>query len=168
MGGKTNVTSIDVAVIGGGPAGISACMRLSKRAGLKIALFESEPELGGIPKSCHIFFGMRDLHRILSGPAYATRLSRDIHKTAVDIQTQATVTRIHTGEPNECHRLEVVSPRGVESYETQFILLTTGCFESSRQARFIPGTRPSGIYTTGSLQQLCNLRRYKPGKKALI
>ena len=40
--------SMDVAVIGGGPAGISACLELSKSPGLRIALFERESELGGI------------------------------------------------------------------------------------------------------------------------
>ena len=51
---------LDVAVIGGGPAGISTCLELSRRAGLSIALFEGEQQLGGMPRSCHIFFGMRD------------------------------------------------------------------------------------------------------------
>ena len=53
-----NIESIplDVAVVGGGPAGIFACLELSKSLKLKIALFESEAELGGMPRSCHIFF----------------------------------------------------------------------------------------------------------------
>ena len=65
---------LDVAVVGGGPAGISACLELSKSSQLKVALFESEAELGGMPRSCHIFFGLRDRKRIYTGPAYAQKL----------------------------------------------------------------------------------------------
>jgi thioredoxin reductase len=61
-----------------------------------------------------------------------------------------------------------LSPQGLRSYECRFLLLATGCFESSRSARHIPGTRPAGILTTGTLQDLVNLRHLKPGKRALI
>ena len=44
---KQEAISLDVAVIGGGPAGISTCIELSKKTpGLKVALFESDKELG--------------------------------------------------------------------------------------------------------------------------
>jgi ribulose 1,5-bisphosphate synthetase/thiazole synthase len=42
---------LDVVVIGGGPAGISACLELSKSSGLRVALFEGDQELGGMPRS---------------------------------------------------------------------------------------------------------------------
>ncbi len=68
---------LDVAVVGGGPAGISACMELSKSSKLKVALFESDAELGGIPRTEHIFFfGFRDRKRIYTGSAYARKLNR--------------------------------------------------------------------------------------------
>ena len=50
-----NPIPLDVGVIGGGPSGISACLELSKLPGLKIALFERDAELGGVPHSCNIF-----------------------------------------------------------------------------------------------------------------
>ena len=46
--------------------------------------------------------------------------------------------------------------------------MATGCFEISRHARRIPGTRPAGVFTTGTLQQLVNLRHLRPGKRAVI
>jgi thioredoxin reductase len=159
---------LDVAIVGGGPAGISAGLELSKLSTLRIALFERDEELGGIPRSCHIFFGMRDRKRVYTGPAYARKLDRLIRKTSVRIHTGAMVLNIVPGDPGEAHRLDVLSPEGLKSYESRFILLATGCFESSRSARHIPGTRPAGIFTTGTLQQLVNLRYLRPGTRALI
>jgi thioredoxin reductase len=165
---STNPEALDVAVIGGGPAGISAGLELCAHAGLRIALFEGERELGGMPRSCHIFFGMRDRMRLYPGPSYARKLNTLIRKTPVRVYTGSRVLNIVPGGPGEAHELHVLSPEGPKSFRSWFILLATGCFESSRSERLIPGSRPSGIFTTGTLQQLVNLRHLKPGNRALI
>ena len=160
---------LDIAVIGGGPAGISACLELSKSSNLKVGLFEKEPELGGIPRSCHnIFFGMRDLWRMMSGPKYARRLTSLLRKTAVQIYKESTVEKIVPGHNNELHQIHVVSPSGLRRYKCRSILLATGCFEISQAARMLPGKRPAGIYTTGALQEMVNIRKLKVGNCAVI
>ena len=159
---------LDVAVIGGGPAGISACLELSRISELKLALFESEENVGGIPRNCHYFFGLRDLKRIYTGPSYAEKLDSLIRKTWVEIYTSATVINIIPGKPPELHRIEVLSPKGLNSYECRFVLLATGCFESPRSVRSIPGARPAGIFTTGALQELIRIHHQKPGERALV
>ena len=88
---------VDVAVVGGGPAGISACLELSKSSDLDIALFESEAELGGIPRITHIYFGLRDRKRIYTGLAYARKLNNLIRKTSTKIYTNATVLEVIPG-----------------------------------------------------------------------
>ena len=160
--------NLDVAVIGGGPAGISACLELSGHAAMKIAVFEGEKELGGMPRSCHIFFGLRDRKRVHTGPCYARTLDKLVRDTATLIHTRSRVLRVLPGGPDEAHELHVLCPEGPKFFRSRFILLATGCFEGSRSERLLPGTRPSGILTTGTLQQLVNLRRLKPGNRALI
>ena len=160
--------NLDVAVVGGGPAGIAACFELSRAKDLKVALFECDRELGGMPKSCHVFFGMRDQKRLQTGPAYARRLGKLLEGTGFDIHRSARVLDVFPGKAGEPHLIRVLSPSGLRDYACRSLLLATGCFESPRAVRQIPGSRPSGVLTTGTLQQLVNLRRQKPGKRALI
>ena len=122
---KDNPIPLDVAVIGGGPAGISACLELSKSDGLKIALFEKDSEVGGIPRSCHIFFGMRDQRRIMTGPAYARRLNMLVGRTSIEIHTDSTVIDISPGDSGKKQGIKVASPNGFHAYDCRAILLTT-------------------------------------------
>ncbi len=161
--------ALDVAVIGGGPAGISACIELSGRThSLNVALFESEEELGGIPRTCHLFFGMRDLRRIYTGPGYVQRLNDLIRKTSVEIHTQTTVSNIVPGKKEEGHTINVLSPAGPKTYKCRFLVLATGCCEKSLGERLLPSSRPAGIFTTWQLQQIVNIHHLKPGDRALV
>ena len=47
-------------------------------------------------------------------------------------------------------------------------MLATGCRERPRSARLVPGSRPEGVITTGTLQQLVYLKGLKPGTRALV
>ncbi|HYP63340.1 MAG TPA: FAD-dependent oxidoreductase, partial [Acidocella sp.] len=41
---------IDVAIIGGGPAGVAAALQLKARGVEHVAILEREAELGGVPR----------------------------------------------------------------------------------------------------------------------
>lgn len=157
-----------VAVVGGGPAGISACLELGRRGVGGVTLFENESRVGGIPRSAHIFFGMRDQHRAYTGPAYARRLERLLAATSTQVCTLSTVIEILPDADSGSHTLVVSSERGLELWRARAVLLACGCFEGSRESRLIPGQRPAGVFTTGTLQKLVNLRGLKPGKRAVI
>ena len=151
---------VDVAIIGGGPAGISAAIEISNKTNLTVEIFESENDIGGIPRSCHLFFGMRDKKRIFTGKKYAAKLRYEIMNTKTKINIKTTVLRI-IPNVNGKHEIVVSSEKGLDKCKCKYIIIATGCFEISRQARLIPGTRPSGIFTTGALQQIVNLSKKK-------
>ncbi|MGX6449313.1 FAD-dependent oxidoreductase, partial [Patulibacter sp. S7RM1-6] len=83
----------DVLIVGGGPSGLTAATAL-RRAGVEdVLLLEREPELGGVPRHCHHQgFGLRDLHRSLSGPDYAARVRERAVASGADLRTGAMVT----------------------------------------------------------------------------
>ncbi|KKL78920.1 hypothetical protein LCGC14_2020000, partial [marine sediment metagenome] len=64
---------VDVAVIGGGSAGMAAAVVL-KKAGLDVLIIERDRELGGILLQCiHNGFGIHEFEEELTGPEYAQR-----------------------------------------------------------------------------------------------
>jgi NADPH-dependent 2,4-dienoyl-CoA reductase/sulfur reductase-like enzyme len=158
----------DVVVVGGGPAGISACLQLYSMPGLKVTLLEAEHEPGGIPRTCGPGFGLRDQHCFRTGPSYARHLADLLGKTKVQAYTETTAVSVTPGKDGEPHLVETVSPQGCSKHFCTSLILATGCFESSRESRLIPGDRPAGIITTGTLQQQVKARQLKPGSKALI
>ena len=64
--------------------------------------------------------------------------------------------------------LRLTGPAGREEIEPPAVVLATGCRERPRSARLVPGSRPAGVMTTSTLQQLVHLRGEKVGSRAVI
>jgi len=106
---------------------------------------------------------MRDLGRFVTGPAYARRLVTTAERAGVDVRTSTMVT----GWADE-HTLEITSPSGREQLTANAIVVATGARERPRAARWIPGDRPAGVFTTGELQQVVHLEHLPVGTRAVI
>src|SRR5512135_3417141 len=83
----------DVVVVGAGPAGLAAAIELRRLGVPRVLLLDREAAAGGIPRhSCHTGFGLRDLHRLLTGPRYAACYVELAHRAGVDLRVATTVT----------------------------------------------------------------------------
>ncbi len=154
----------DVAVIGGGPAGLTAAAALGRDHRLNIVVLERESAAGGIPRhSDHLGYGIRDMKTFITGPAYARKLVDKATAAGVDIRTNTMVTG-WAGEKS----LEVTSPQGRQRVDARAVILATGARERPRPARMIPGDRPSGVYTTGHLQNLVHIQHRNVGQRAVV
>lgn len=156
---------VDVLIVGGGPAGLSAATELARRGhAARVALIEREDVAGGIPRHCaHPGFGLRDLHRFLCGPAYARRLTERALEAGARLFTQTMMT-----DWCDRHAVEVTSPRGRHRIEARAVVLATGARERSRAARLIAGDRVAGVLTTGQLQDLVHVHGHPVGTRAVI
>jgi thioredoxin reductase len=155
---------IAVAIIGGGPAGLTAAAELAPRTDGEVRVIEREADTGGIPRhSDHPGYGIRDLRRFLSGPAYARRLTAMARDAGAVLQTSAMVT----GWAGD-RTMQITSPAGRRRLRADAVVLATGARERPRPARLIPGDRPDGVYTTGQLQNLVHLHHAQPGRRAVI
>jgi thioredoxin reductase len=158
------VSGSPVVVIGAGPAGLAAAVDLRRRGVAEVLVLEREPEPGGIPRHAqHQGFGLRDLRRPMSGPRYARLYAELAAEAGAELRTETMVTGWSPRGP-----LELTGPRGRETIEGPAVVLATGCRERPRPARLVPGSRPEGVITTGTLQQLVYLKGLKPGTRALV
>jgi thioredoxin reductase len=151
-------------VIGGGPSGLAAATELRRLGIGPVTVIEREREAGGIPRhSDHTGFGLRDLRTVLSGPRYAQRYRELAEEVEVDVLTETMVT----GWDGD-RGLKLTGPSGRRELEPPAVVLATGCRERPRSARLVPGSRPAGVMTTSTLQQLVHLRGQKLGRRAVI
>jgi len=173
------LSDVDVAVIGGGPAGMAAAASAANDAfpngddgdrPAAVVLIERHSQLGGVlPQCIHDGFGTLLFGQQLTGPEMAHRLQGAVVEAGVHILRDTTLLGISHGKGSGGFILEVTSPAaGPRALRAKAVVLAAGCRERTRFQVGISGTRPSGVYTAGSAQYIVNRQGLLPGRRVVI
>lgn len=156
----------DVAIIGAGPAGLSAAVAAKKEGAERVLLIERDESVGGILQQCiHPGFGLTYFKEELTGPEYAGRFGDEAEKLGAEVLLNSMVLEV---VPEEKAVYCVNSQYGMTRVKAGSIILAMGCREKTRAGIQIPGTRPAGVYTAGAAQRLINRQNAMVGREVVI
>jgi thioredoxin reductase len=156
--------SVDVAIIGAGPAGLAAAISAKENGANDVLVLDRNSWLGGIlPQCIHDGFGVEETGTSMTGPEYADIYIQDVKKLGIDIWNETMVLELSK-------KLEItaINKKGLHKIKAKAIILAMGCREKTRWNIVIPGDRPSGIFTAGVAQAFINLYNIFPGKNVVI
>ena len=156
-------TEMDVLIVGGGPAGLSAALQLGER-GIKTLIVDDKDRLGGkLVLQTHKFFGsIDDCYAGTRGIDIATILKNELKKhPSLKVWLNSIVLYVFSdkkvGVVTNGKNYALVNPR--------IVLNAAGARERSL---IFPGNTLPGIYGAGAFQTLVNRDLVKPAKRLLV
>ena len=157
--------SYQIAIIGGGPAGLAAAVECGKAGANTIVIDENARPGGQLFKQIHKFFGSREHYAGVRGFNIGQELLRQVDESGTEVDLESTVAGIF-----EDNRIMVIHkrPDGSQSAETiraEKILIATGGQENA--INFDGWTLP-GVMGAGCAQTMANVNQILPGKRVLM
>jgi len=138
---------VDVAVIGGGPAGLAAAVSAKQHGTGRVVILDRNSWLGGIlPQCIHDGFGVEETGESMTGPEYAEKCIAMAEQQNIEVMNETMVLQF-----DRKREIIAVNKKGIYKIKAKSIVLAMGCREKTRWSAMIPGDRPSGIFTAETL-----------------
>ena len=149
----------ELAVVGGGPAGLAAAIEAAK-AGVKVSLFDENEKPGGqLFKQIHKFFGSKEHQAGIRGHDIGYQLLNECQKVGVDTRLNTVVWGI------EDNKIGIVNEKASRIVDAKRIIVATGASENPLS---FPGWTLPGVMGAGAAQTMMNVDRVLPGTKVLM
>jgi thioredoxin reductase len=159
------MTTIDIVVIGAGPAGLAASIEAGK-TGAKVLLVDLNLQPGGqLFKQIHKFFGSSAHRSGTRGYDIGTILLDEAKASGVEIWMQSTVIGIFPGKKVTIERPAADGEKELVTVLAKNIIIATGASENV--VRFKGWSTP-GVMGAGAAQTMINVNHVKPGKKVVM
>ncbi|MCW7946053.1 oxidoreductase [Streptomyces hygroscopicus] len=141
--------SVDVLVVGAGPAGLAIAGRLAAAGAGRVEVLDRETTAGGAPR--------------IRRPRAGRRRAGAAERAGAVVRTG--VTALGWSGPLA---LDTVGAGGHETITARAVVLATGARERPRTAQLVAGTRPAGVYTTGELLRAVHGYGQRIGERAVV
>ena len=150
----------ELAVIGGGPAGLCAAIEAAQR-GVEVTLVDENQRAGGqLFKQIHRFFGSEEHLAGVRGLTIGEMLLEDARKYGVKVALNTVAWGLFSDR-----QIGVTAPDGVDTLEPQKVVVATGAIENSLS---FPGWTLPNVMGAGAAQTMVNVHRVLPGQRVLI
>lgn len=151
--------SCELAIVGGGPAGLAAGIRAA-RAGVNVTIFDENRKFGGqLFKQIHKFFGSKEHFAGMRGYDIAQSLIDQCHRVGVRTVLNSVVWGI------ENNKIAIQHGDTSAIVNTRKVVVATG---ASEKPSFFPGWTLPGVMGAGAAQTMMNIHRVLPGKKVVM
>ncbi|HDP99585.1 MAG TPA: FAD-dependent oxidoreductase [bacterium] len=157
---KIPVKQVEVAVVGAGPAGLSAAIEAA-RHGARALLLDENHRIGGqLIKQTHMFFGSKEHYAKVRGIDIGTKLAEQCRDLAVEIAADCSV--IGYFHP---HELAAIEANRLLKVQAQKVIIACGASENMLS---FEGNDLPGVYGAGGIQTLMNVYGVMPARRILM
>jgi NADPH-dependent 2,4-dienoyl-CoA reductase/sulfur reductase-like enzyme/Fe-S-cluster-containing hydrogenase component 2 len=155
------VIKADIAIIGGGPAGLAAAYEAANLNARVVVIDEGVRPGGQLIKQIHKFFGSAQHGAGTRGFNLAARLVKDVTALDVSVINGSVVYAVF----DEGRKVEFSDSEGTHGLCAKRLIIATG---ASENAIAFPGWTLPGVMTAGALQTMMNLYRVLPSRRILM
>ncbi len=149
-----------LAVVGAGPAGLSAAIAAGRLGAGSLVIDENEVPGGQLIKQTHMFFGSREHYARVRGVDIGSRLVEELGELPSKLMLGTTVIGLY-GDGT----LSLLREGRHHRLTAEAIVLATGASENMLA---FPGSDLPGVYGAGAVQTLMNVHGVVPGDRVLM